>query len=103
MAAPGADPEKLRALLQQAMTAGAGVLRSSSSLAQASATLDAVAAQLPDGGEGAAPGWAPLANLVEVGRALVAAALAREESRGNHTRVEFPSPRDQFLVRLVVP
>jgi len=85
------------------MTAGAGVLRSASSLAQASATLDAVAARLPAAGavrDG--PGWAPLSNLVDVGRALVAAALAREESRGNHTRVEFPSPRNEFLTRLVV-
>jgi len=103
VAAPSADPEKLRAQLQQAMTAGAGVLRSASSLAQASATLDAVAARLPAAGavrDG--PGWAPLSNLVDVGRALVAAALAREESRGNHTRVEFPSPRNEFLTRLVV-
>jgi L-aspartate oxidase len=103
VAAPGADPEKLRAQLQQAMTAGAGVLRSASSLAQASATLDAVAARLPEArADRNGPGWAPLSNLVDVGRALVAAALAREESRGNHTRVEFPSPRDEFLTRLVV-
>jgi len=102
-APPGADPDKLRTQLQQAMTAGAGVLRSADSLAQASATLDAVAAQLPRPVMApAVPAWAQLANLVEVGRALVAAALARQESRGNHTRVEFPGPSDEFVIRLVM-
>ena len=33
--------------------------------------------------------------------ALVTAALAREESRGTHTRVDFPEPSPAFLGRFV--
>ena len=43
-----------------------------------------------------------LANLVTVGSALVAAASAREESRGAHTRADFPETSDRFRVRLVL-
>jgi len=41
------------------------------------------------------------ANLLTVGRALVAAALAREESRGTHTRLDFPERSPRFDGRLV--
>jgi aspartate oxidase len=43
-----------------------------------------------------------VANLVRVGRALVAAALAREESRGNHTRTDHPATSEAFHCRLVL-
>ena len=97
------DPEKLRAELQQAMTAGAGVLRSAASLAEAGAVLDRIAGVLPPTGDtdGYGPSWAPLGSLVGVGRALVAAALVREESRGNHIRTDHPGPREDFRCRLV--
>jgi L-aspartate oxidase len=96
----GGDPEKLRAELQRAMTFGAGVLRSAASLADASRALDTVAASLPVDVRG--PVWGPLANLVRVGRALVAAAVAREESRGNHSRTDHPTTRDDLRCRLVI-
>ena len=41
------------------------------------------------------------ANLLTVGRALVAAALTREESRGTHTRLDFPERSPRFDGRLV--
>jgi L-aspartate oxidase len=96
---PG-DPAKLRAALQQAMTAGAGVLRSSDSLEAAADSVDRICAQLAPSPSG--PGWAPLANLTRVASALIAAARAREESRGNHTRTDFPAPSEAFWCRLVV-
>jgi len=89
------DPVKLRAELQQAMTAGAGVLRSAASLEATAGVLDSVSV-------GSGPDWAALANLVTVGRALVAAALAREESRGNHTRTDHPATREELRCRLVL-
>ncbi|HEY2427742.1 MAG TPA: FAD-binding protein [Acidimicrobiales bacterium] len=96
-APPGAegDAEKLRAELQRAMTAGAGVLRSAASLAEAGATLERIGGHVPHGAR-------DVANLVRVGRALVAAALAREESRGNHTRTDHPATSEAFHCRLVL-
>jgi succinate dehydrogenase/fumarate reductase flavoprotein subunit len=41
------------------------------------------------------------ANLLTVGRALVAGALVREESRGTHTRLDFPDRSDRFDGRMV--
>ena len=79
-----------RFAVQRAMTAGAGVVRSGDSLRATAAALDAVAT---DDGE--------VGNLVEVGRALCRAAIAREESRGAHTREEFPDSSAEFLGRFV--
>jgi L-aspartate oxidase len=90
----GGDPAKLRDELQHAMTAGAGVLRSAASLAEAEQTLQRIGGHVPLSGE--------LHNLVTVGRALVAAALAREESRGNHTRTDHPEAREALRCRLVL-
>jgi succinate dehydrogenase/fumarate reductase flavoprotein subunit len=40
-------------------------------------------------------------NLATVGDALVRAALARTESRGNHWRSDHPEPVESLRVRLV--
>ena len=82
-----ADPVKGRELLQRTMTRGAGVVRSAASLTAAAADLAAIA---PAPGE--------LANLVEVGRALITAATAREESRGGHRREDFPATSEVFFI-----
>ena len=42
-----------------------------------------------------------LHNLATVGRAAVAAAARREESRGAHTRDDFPDSRPEFAHRIV--
>ena len=91
--ADGGDPAKSLERLQRAMTHGAGVARDAASLASASAEIEAVAGTRPGPGE--------LANLVTVGRAVVAAALAREESRGGHRRTDFPSTSHAFSHRFV--
>jgi L-aspartate oxidase len=88
------DPAKLLGALQQAMTAGAGVLRSARSLAEAGAVVERVASRVP-------PGAASLRNLTRVAMALVTAAARREESRGNHTRTDFPETSERFWCRLV--
>ena len=75
---------------QRVLTRDAGVLRERSSLERASRALDAMrASSLED------------ANLLDVGRALVGAALAREESRGTHTRLDFPERSHAFDGRFV--
>jgi L-aspartate oxidase len=43
-----------------------------------------------------------LANLAQVGAALCAAALARDESRGAHTRSDAPDASPDRLVRYVI-
>jgi succinate dehydrogenase/fumarate reductase flavoprotein subunit len=42
-----------------------------------------------------------LRNLAAVGQALIGAAIAREESRGAHTRIDFPDTSDDFRLRFV--
>jgi L-aspartate oxidase len=88
----GADRVKERALLQKTMTAGAGVVRSAASLAAARDRL----APLDVAGD------PELRNLLDVASAVVASAVAREESRGAHTRADFPDPSARFARRLVV-
>ena len=64
------------------------------------ASLDATAAGLADVARAAVDPEAR--NLSEVGWALVHAARAREESRGAHSRLDFPDTSPEFLVRLVL-
>ncbi len=78
--------------LQRVMTAGAGVLRDAASLQGVLDVLPAsVPAHDPDGYE--------LRNLLVVGWALTTAALARQESRGTHTRLDFPDRSSALLGR----
>jgi L-aspartate oxidase len=99
---PGQEPagddgevDKRRHRLQQAMTIGAGVVRSKESLAVAHAVVEEVA------GPGRGPATWELANLVEVARAVLAAATARRESRGAHSRSDFPGQDPALRCRLV--
>jgi L-aspartate oxidase len=96
-----------RAELQRAFSDGAGVVRSAASLSEVASALDRVAEVV---GRELAGERAPkdlravveLANLVAVGRALVVAASARRESRGAHTRGDFPDRDDSMRVRQLV-
>jgi L-aspartate oxidase len=84
--------EAARAALQRAMSEGAGVLRSAGSLAGAAEVLrrlGADAARTPGGWGRGTAAW-ELANLVTVATALVAAAHARQETRGCHWREDRP-------------
>jgi L-aspartate oxidase len=95
---PESRPEAARQALQAAMTTHAGVLRSADSLHAAATALDTAAG----GRNGPDRAGAELANLVDVGRAMVAAAQARTESRGAHARVDHPQASPDLHVRLVV-
>ncbi len=83
-----------RDALQRTMTTCAGVLRSAASLHEAAGACAGLVA-------GDDPGAWELRNLATVGRLLCAAALAREESRGAHTRTDFDETRDELRLRLV--
>ena len=77
--------------LQRVMTVGAGVIRSATGLSEAGATLGKLIEQ--PAGEPGTPGW-EATNLVTVASALIAAATAREESRGSHWREDYPDRDD---------
>ncbi len=101
--APAPDPsvdiagERLR--MQRAMTTGAGVLRDAGSLDRTALAVNA-AAEVAATSSGAAA-W-ELANLSTIAIGLLAAAIARTESRGAHTRDDFPDRSDHFAARLVL-
>jgi L-aspartate oxidase len=102
-ARPGAvaDLAKLREGLGRAMTAGAGVVRTAASLARARAATDELAdAWRRSAGPGGVAGE-ELRNLLTVADALLASAAARRESRGAHTRADFPATERSFRVRLM--
>jgi L-aspartate oxidase len=85
-----------RPALKLAMSRGAGVLRSASSLADAAGVL-ARAEPAPAG----TASW-EATNLYTVASALVAAATKREETRGCHWREDFPDAHDEWLGHLLV-
>ena len=93
-----ADVAKLRSGLQRGMTVEAGVVRDADSLRRAAAVI-----------ERATPGGAPVTpedwehrNLLVVGEAVVAAAAARLETRGAHTRTDHPRTSAEFQRRILV-
>src|SRR5436190_5014565 len=91
-ATPGdGDTPVAREELQRLMTHEAGVLRDAASLERAATQLATMAgADDPE-----------VRNLVTVSTALVDAARARTESRGTHTRLDFPEPSPELLGRFV--
>ena len=91
------DPEKARLELQRTMTTGAGVLRSAASLDETCRVVRPLAA-----GPRPTAAHAELVNLATVAWALLRAAAARRESRGSHTRTDFPDTDAAFRLRLVL-
>ncbi len=96
---PGVDVPKLRDTLQRAMTRGAGVVRSAESLAGARAVVEEIAGVL--GARAGSVAEGELANLLRLADALLTSALARTESRGAHSRREYPETDPAWRCRLV--
>lgn len=92
------DVQGARGLLQRTLTRCTGVLRSAESLEEAAVGIDTIAASTV--GAGTAAG--ELRNLCAVGSVLVAMASTRRESRGSHTRSDYPETADAFRCRLVM-
>ncbi|MSW29700.1 MAG: L-aspartate oxidase [Actinobacteria bacterium] len=84
--------------MQWAMTVGAGVVRDASSLTATAAKVDYARTLAEATGVAA---W-ELANLAAVATALLVAAEARTESRGAHTRDDWPSLDPNLALRLVI-
>jgi L-aspartate oxidase len=92
------DPGIVRPL-QQLMSANAGVLRSGTGLAEATAGLADLSRRQSDKPD--AEAW-QATNLHLVATALVQAALAREETRGSHWREDFADLSDAWRGHLIV-
>ncbi|MGI8795777.1 MAG: L-aspartate oxidase [Acidimicrobiia bacterium] len=90
-AAAVARGDATRTDVQQIMNRDAGVLRDAASLERAAKGL----ATLPG------PSSPDVQNLMTVSDALVRAAIVRLESRGTHTRLDFPESSSEFLGRFV--
>ncbi|MGQ0824814.1 MAG: L-aspartate oxidase [Actinomycetota bacterium] len=94
-------PAELRGAVQRTMTADCGVVRDATSLEMAGETL-ADLARLAEDLPAREVETYEVCNLLRVARAIVAAATAREESRGAHSRADFPKLSDEFAGRFVV-
>jgi L-aspartate oxidase len=99
--APGGEPDvaKLRDSLQRTMTGGAGVVRSAQSLDAAAADVADLATALGSRTTSVAAG--ELGNLVQMADALLVSARARTESRGAHSRSDFPETDPRWRRRQV--
>jgi len=90
--------EALRASLHATMWDDVGILRTAAGLARAARSLDAIGGELDATGVGGGSrafhmawhDWLNLRSLVDVSKAIVRAALAREDSRGAHFREDHP-------------
>lgn len=85
-------PPEVAPALQRAMTRGSGVLRSAETLA---ATADVLAELGVDRGEPRTASW-EATNLITVASTLVAAAYARQETRGCHWREDHPAAEERW-------
>jgi L-aspartate oxidase len=96
-----AQVEAWIARLQAALWAGAGLLRSAATLAQASVALDAVAAEYEALAcrKKTSRRQAELFSLLTLARVILTAATARTESRGAHFRSDFPERDDARFAR----
>jgi succinate dehydrogenase / fumarate reductase flavoprotein subunit len=93
----GENPYQLHAELQQTLNDLVGIIRTAGEMEEALTRLEKLkerAANIAAVGERAYnPGWhlsLDLRNMLLVGECVAQAALTREESRGGHTRDDFP-------------
>jgi L-aspartate oxidase len=94
------DPDDVRGALQRIMSADCGVVRDADGLQIATETLGDLA-NLADDLPSRTIASYEVINLLRVSRAIVASATSRKESRGSHTRREYPEPSDALLGRFV--
>ena len=97
------NPYTIQQDLQQAMNDLVGIIREGSELEQALEEVERLkvrAAQMHvEGNRQYNPGWhlaIDLRNMLLVGECVAKAALAREESRGGHTRDDHPGPNPEW-------
>ncbi|GAB3851684.1 fumarate reductase/succinate dehydrogenase flavoprotein subunit [Nocardioides maradonensis] len=99
----GENPYSVQSDLQQTMQDLVGIIRDAPELEQAITEIEALKARAKhvsvEGHRQYNPGWhlaIDLRNLLLVAESVAKAALARKESRGGHTRNDFPGPDPEW-------
>ena len=95
----GENPAKVVEDLRDLMQEKVGIIRQGSQLQEAIDELEAFrqreASTSPGGTRIYNPGWhqaLEIGAMIDISKMCAIAALAREESRGGHTRLDFPTP-----------
>jgi succinate dehydrogenase / fumarate reductase flavoprotein subunit len=95
----GENPYAIHEEIQQTMQSLVGIIRTGSELEEALTKLDELTERTKkvsiSGPKEYNPGWnlaTDLPSMLTVSRAVAQGALARKESRGGHTRDDFPGP-----------
>jgi succinate dehydrogenase / fumarate reductase flavoprotein subunit len=105
----GENPYALHAELQELMQGLVGIIRTEAELKQASGKLDELETRLDrvsvEGNRQFNPGWhlaLDLRSMLTISKAVTRSALLRQESRGGHTRDDFPKPDAEWAKKNVV-
>jgi succinate dehydrogenase / fumarate reductase, flavoprotein subunit len=105
----GENPYTLHRELQQVMNDLVGIIRKEEEIQQALDAIDAlkprVAAVSVEGHRQFNPGWhlaLDLVNMLQVSECVARAALIRQESRGGHTRDDYPEMSARWRRKLLI-
>ena len=95
----GENPAKVVEDLREMMQEKVGIIRQGQQLQEALEDLEALRQReettSPGGTRIYNPGWhqaLEIGAMIDISKMCAVAALAREESRGGHTRLDFPTP-----------
>jgi succinate dehydrogenase / fumarate reductase flavoprotein subunit len=99
----GENPYTVHADVQDTMSNLVGIIRTETEIKKALAELDTLGVRAEDaaaaGGSAYNPGWhlsLDLRNIMLMARCVASAALERQESRGGHTRDDYPGMRPEW-------
>ncbi len=105
----GENPYTIQSDLQQSMNDLVGIIRTASELEASLAEIEAFKVRAKsmkvEGHRQYNPGWhlaIDLRNMLIVSECIAKAALARQESRGGHTRDDFPGPNPEWGTKNLV-
>jgi len=105
----GENPYTIQSDLQQSMNDLVGIIRTAPELEQSLAEIEAfkerAKTMVVEGHRQYNPGWhlaLDLRNMLIVSECIAKAALARQESRGGHTRDDFPGPNPEWGTKNLV-
>jgi succinate dehydrogenase / fumarate reductase flavoprotein subunit len=105
----GENPYTIQSDLQQSMNDLVGIIRTATELEESLSAIEAFKVRAKsmkvEGHRQYNPGWhlaIDLRNMLIVSECIAKAALARQESRGGHTRDDFPGPNAEWGTKNLV-